>query len=90
MEFFKVYPKFHAFYISVQKIENPSKSLQLEERLAREELDNVILEEVAMDTIRSWAIRMCANHKTKRTKPTYRRRVSGELFKHMQTTDHSE
>ena len=43
-----------------------SKSLQLEERLAREELDEVITEEVATETIKQWAIKVWRDRKKRK------------------------
>ena len=55
------------FIIAYKKISDMSKSLQLEERLAREELDRVILEEVAKETIMNWAVNVFRSRK-KRSK----------------------
>lgn len=70
------------FIIAYKKIKDMSKSLQLEERLGRENLDKEILEEVAMDTIRNWVIKVFKSrrHSFKEVKRTVSKRMSGKFF----------
>lgn len=64
------------FILAFNKIDI-SKSLQLEERLAREELESVILEEVATETIRRWLTEVLK--RMRGSKPTNKceRKLSG-------------
>ena len=68
------------FVIALNKIDI-SSSLQLEERLAREELVNGILEEVATETIREWVTMIAARRRNgKKPKSKLERRLSGKFI----------
>ena len=69
------------FVIAFNKIDI-SSSLQLDERLAREELEMAILEEVATETIREWITMIAAKLRdSKKPKSKLERRLSGKLIK---------
>ena len=65
------------FVLAYNKID-VAKSLQLDERLQREELEMVILEEVATETIRNWVMRMAQKRRqSKKPRNKLERRLSG-------------
>ena len=68
------------FVLAYNKIDI-SSSLQLDERLQREELEMSILEEVATETIREWITRIVEKRrKEKKPKNKIERRLSGEFI----------
>lgn len=65
------------FVLAYNKIDI-AKSLQLDERLQREELEYVILEEVATETIRNWVTHMVErSRREKKPKSKLERKLSG-------------
>ncbi|XP_047127519.1 sodium leak channel NALCN [Hydra vulgaris] len=63
------------FVVAYKKIDI-TKNLQLEERLARAELDDGIKEEVAAEVIREWIVRVIQQNKTK-VKSQLEKKISG-------------
>ena len=71
------------FIIAYKKIPDMSKSLQMDERHAREEIDKSVLEEVAMTTIKSWAAKIIKRRRASsqnQGKISLDKRLSGTIF----------
>ena len=71
------------FIIAYKKIPDMSKSLQMDERHAREEIDKSVLEEVAMTTIKSWAAKIIKRRRASsetQGKSNLEKRLSGRQF----------